>query len=193
MTIAVADPSLLIAGQESRWRTAGTQTSPRHPRHQLGRREGLDDVVGRTRLARPRDGLVVPVGRDEYDRPAGSGTVRISSMLSVPGGIRSSSTRAGCSVWTIPRELAVVAGHQRGVARLGQRVAHMGQGLGVVVDREDAPTLAPRLRRKRPAKGVIDVRRGTTLGVSLGPRRRGRDGSAAGLRRRRGIAPWAVR
>ena len=46
---------------------------------------------------------------------------------------------------------------------------------------------------KRPAKGVIDVRRGMTLGVSLGPRRRGRDGSAAGLRRRRGIAPSAAR
>ena len=49
------------------------------------------------------------------------------------------------------------------------------------------------VQRKRPAKGVIDVRRGTTLGVSLGPRRRGRDGSAAGLRSRRGIAPWAAR
>ena len=32
--------------------------------------------------------------------------------------------------------------------------------------------------RKRPAKGVIDVRRGMTLGVSLGPRRRGRDGGS---------------
>ena len=49
------------------------------------------------------------------------------------------------------------------------------------------------LVRKRPANGVIDVVRGRTLGVSRGPRRRGRDESAAGLRRRRAIAPWATR
>lgn len=47
--------------------------------------------------------------------------------------------------------------------------------------------------RKRPAMGAIDVRRGWTLGVNLGPGRQGRDGSAAGLRPRRAIAPWAAR
>ena len=47
--------------------------------------------------------------------------------------------------------------------------------------------------RKRPANGVIDVVRGRPLGVSLGSMRRGRDGSAAGLRPRRAIAPWAAR
>ena len=47
--------------------------------------------------------------------------------------------------------------------------------------------------RKRPAKGVIDVGRGAPLGVSLGPRRRGRDGSAAGPRCRRATVPLAVR
>ena len=46
---------------------------------------------------------------------------------------------------------------------------------------------------KRPAKGVIDVVRGRALGMSRGPRRRGRDESAAGLRRRRAIVPWATR
>ena len=39
-----------------------------HARHQLGRRERLDDVVGRARLERARDGLVAPLGGDEDHR-----------------------------------------------------------------------------------------------------------------------------
>ena len=35
-------------------------------------------------------------------------------------------------------ELARVAGDQRGIARLGQRVADMAQGLRIVVDHQDA-------------------------------------------------------
>ncbi len=48
-------------------------------------------------------------------------------------------------------------------------------------------------RGKRPAKGVIDVRRGRASGVSLGPGQRGRVGSAAGLQSRRGTSPSAAR
>ena len=41
------------------------------PRHQLRRREGLDDVVGRARFQRPCDGLAPPGGGDEDDRHIG--------------------------------------------------------------------------------------------------------------------------
>ena len=46
---------------------------------------------------------------------------------------------------------------------------------------------------KRPANGAIDVRRGRVLGVSLGPRWRGRAGWATMPRPRRAIGPWAAR
>ena len=38
------------------------------PGHELGRGEGLDEVVGRARFERPRHGLVAAVGGDEDDR-----------------------------------------------------------------------------------------------------------------------------
>ena len=40
-------------------------------RHQLGRRDGLGDVVGRTRLERLRDRFIAVVGGDEDDRQVG--------------------------------------------------------------------------------------------------------------------------
>ena len=73
-------------------------------------------------------------------------------------------------------------------------IAQLGRGW----DRESSSIEAQWIEltdklRKRPANGAIDARWGRAPGVSLWPGWRGQSGSAAALRSRRAIAPWATR
>ena len=109
------------------------------PRRQLSRRERLDDVVGRARLERPRDGLVAPVGGDEDDRQVGELGDGLHQLDAV--GLGQHQVEQGQLRLLGPDdlgELAMVAGHQWRVAGVHQRVAHEAQHLRVVVDDEDA-------------------------------------------------------
>ena len=123
------------------------------PRRQLCRREGLDDVVRRAGLERPDDGLVAAVARDEDHRQVGELRDGLHQLDAVgPGQHQVEQDQRGPLGADDVPERAMVAGDQRGIARLGQRVADMAQGLRIVVDHQDAVGLAS-LPGRRPAKG----------------------------------------
>ena len=65
----------------------------------------------------------------------------ISSMPSVPGSIRSSSTSSGLLLLHEAERLLRLPGHNRVVARPDESVADITQDLGVVIHRQNAQPL----------------------------------------------------
>ena len=127
------------------------------PRGQFRGREGLDEVVGRARLQGFGDGLVAPVGGDEHHRhivefgdvPHQLDAVGIGQHEIQQHQMRLLGADNG-------RQLRVIARHQRGVARLGERVAREAQHLGVVVD--DQHPGGPARFRVRAGRARIGAR-----------------------------------
>ena len=97
-------PALLaVNGQIPRSVVPGLPGPPQSrpdPRHQIRRRERPDHVVGRPYLSKTL--AIVPsqpyTDRKMTGRSTGAGRLCISLMPSVPGSIRSSTTKSGASV-----------------------------------------------------------------------------------------------
>ena len=143
-----AHPALLVEdgqiAQHERLRVGAAAQRRPDPGRQLGRREGLDDVVLGARFERAGDGLVAPVGGDEDDRQVGElGHARHQLDAVGAGEHEVEQHELRLLRGDDARERLVLAGHHRGVARLGERVAEVAQRLGVVVHHEDGRGLAP--------------------------------------------------
>ena len=123
-------------------------------RREFGRRERLDHVVLGAGLQRPRDGLVAPVARDEDDRQVGELGHGLHQLDAVgPGQHQVEQDQLGLLGPDEARHRPGVAGDQRGVARLRQRVAEMAQRLRVVVDHEDGHCVRGVARRAGAGRG----------------------------------------
>ena len=124
-------------------------------RRELGRREGLDQVVGRAPLQRPRDGLVAPVGGDEDDRQVGELGHGLHQLDAVgaAGQHQVEQHQAGALRPDDLRELAGVGGGEWRIAGPGQRVAHEVQRPRVVVHHQDRRRRAVAAGRERAAAG----------------------------------------
>ena len=118
-------------------RRAPAQDRP-DPRRELGRGEGLDDVVVGAGLERAGDGLVAPVAGDEDDGQVGELRNGLHELDPVgPGQHQVEQHQPGLLGQEDAPYLAVVAGDQGGEAGVGERVADMAQRFRVIVDHED--------------------------------------------------------
>ena len=114
-----------------------------HPGHQLRRREGLDNIVGRARIERPDDRFVPAVGGDEDDGQV----CQLRNLLHQrdairPGEEQVQQDQSGLVHCEEAGHLLRVPGHDRGVAGPAQLVPQVPKHLGVVVDHQDARLLA---------------------------------------------------
>ena len=147
------------------------------PGHQLGRREGLDDVVGRTRVERLGDGLVAAVAGDEDDRQVGELGNLAHQLDAVDIGqhqVEQHQPRplGPDDARQVPRRPR----HERGVAGHGERVADEAQRPRVVVHHQDARRLAAFRRRWRDGRAS----RGRVVGLPGNRQREGERGAAPG-------------
>ena len=116
------------------------------PGRQLGRREGLDDVVGGAGVQGPGNGLVPAIGGDEDDRQIR----QLGDAFHQLDAVRLRQQRVEQDQLGLLRleevgQLPRVAGHERGVAGRGESVPNVPKRLRVVVHDNDS--------RLRPSPG----------------------------------------
>ena len=147
------------------------------PRDQLGRREGLDDVVGRARIERLGDGLFAAVGGDEDDRQVGEVRDLGHQLDAVDLGqhqVEQDQPRplGADDAWQVLQH----AGQERGVTGLGERVADEAQRPRVVVHDQDPGRVAGSRGGRRRGGG------NRRAGLPGHRQREGERGAAAGAR-----------
>ena len=133
-----------------------------HSRRQLGRREGLDDVVGRSGLQGLGDRLVAAVGGDEDDRQIGQLGNALHQLDTVASGQQQvQQDQMGPVRLDEAGYLPRVARQVRRVAGLREGIPNEPQCERVVVDHQDACRL-PRLpgsgatARQDAGRGAVD-------------------------------------
>ena len=117
--------------------------------HQLGRRERLDDVVGRARLEGARDHFVLSVGGNEDHRRVGqAGDVAHQIDGVDPGQNQVEQDQIGPILGQQGEGVVRIAGDDHFVADLGQGAANVSQRVRIIVDHENP---LPHDVRRRPA------------------------------------------